>query len=53
MSRYGGSFFILCIGCDGEKYEDIAKRLVDGWRSDEKNKDYSISYEIESVGEES
>ena len=53
VSRYGGSFFILCIGCDGEQYEDIAKRLVDGWRSDEKNKDYSISYEIESVGEES
>lgn len=52
VSRYSGRFFVLCVGCDGEKYEDIAGRLIKGWYKDEANKDYKVSYEIESVGEE-
>ena len=52
VSRYSGSFYVLCVGCDGEKYEDIANRLIDGWHSDESFKDYKAEYEIERVGSE-
>ena len=52
VSRYAGSFFVLCVGCDDGKYDDIANRLVETWQQDEKNKDYPVVYEIENVGSE-
>ena len=52
VSRYSGSFFVLCVRKTNDAYNEIAKRLADGWAEDENHKNYKVEYEIENVGDD-
>ena len=51
LSRYSGSFYVLCVGRDNEVFEEIAKRLVAAWNEDPEHKGAEALYEFQMVGE--
>ncbi len=51
VSRYSGSFFVLCTNADRDEQYDTAERLVDNWKNSPENATYVVSYEAENIGE--
>ena len=51
VSRYSGSFFVLCGEYENDKFDNLAERLVSGWMKNEAHKKYNVIYEVELVGE--
>ena len=49
VSRYAGSFFVLCTYAVSDDYHGIAKRLIKGWKETEGSSGYLLTYEVESV----
>ncbi len=50
VCRYSDSFYVLCVGCKDDKYEDVADRLMTGWDEQDGHKEYKVLFEIEEVG---
>ena len=51
LSRYSGSFYVLCMGRKDAVFEDIAKRLAESWNEDPAHRGVAAHYETETVGE--
>jgi len=51
LSRYSGSFYVLCVGRKDAVFEDIAKRLADSWNEDLAHQEVQVHFETETVGE--
>ncbi len=49
VSRYAGSFFVLCTYAVSDDYQGIAKRLIKGWKGTKESSGYTLTYEVESV----
>ena len=51
VSRYSGSFYAIFKDCDEEHYEKVVRRIKDKWNETEGHDKYTITTEIEPVGE--
>ena len=51
VSRYSGSFYAIFKDCDEEHYEKVIKRIKEKWNETEGHDKYTITDEIEPVGE--
>lgn len=51
VSRYSGSFYAIFKDCDEEHYEKVVSRIKDKWNETEGHDKYTVTTEIEPVGE--
>ena len=51
ISRYSGSFYVLCVGRKEAAFEEVARRLSTQWEEEHPDA-VKLTYEIEHVGTE-